>query len=60
MKDQWDELLKKISTGAADIVLRPKALRQWALKQGDKKLYDFFVNQNRELARSDLGRKNLL
>jgi MoaA/NifB/PqqE/SkfB family radical SAM enzyme len=46
MKDQLDALLKKISTGAADIVLRPKSVRQWALKQGDNKLYDFFVNQN--------------
>jgi MoaA/NifB/PqqE/SkfB family radical SAM enzyme len=46
MKDQLDTLLKKISIGAADAVLRPKSVRQWALKQGDKKLYDFFVNQN--------------
>ncbi len=46
MKSQLDALWQRISTEALDIALRPKLVRQWALSQGDKRLYDFFVNQN--------------
>ena len=46
MRSKVDALLKKISVGAMDIALRPKLVRHWAVSQGDKKLHDFFVNQN--------------
>jgi MoaA/NifB/PqqE/SkfB family radical SAM enzyme len=46
MKSNADALWKRISLDTLDIALRPKSIRHWALAQGDKKLYDFFVNQN--------------
>lgn len=46
MRNQSDSLWKKISLEALDLALRPKPLRQWALTQGDKKLYNFFLHQN--------------
>jgi MoaA/NifB/PqqE/SkfB family radical SAM enzyme len=46
MKNHSDALLKRIALGALDFALRPKPIRRWALAQGDKKLHDFFVNQN--------------
>ncbi len=48
MKNRLDALWKTISTRALDIALRQKPIRQWALAQGDKRLHDFFVNQNSE------------
>jgi MoaA/NifB/PqqE/SkfB family radical SAM enzyme len=46
MKSRFGTLRDSLSTGAVDLALRRKSMRQWALRKGDKKLYDFFVNQN--------------
>ncbi len=48
MNSSVSALWKKLSTGSLDFAIRQKPLRRWALRQGDKKLYDFFVNQNHD------------
>ena len=45
---QKDALWRKISTAALDFALTVSPVRHWALAQGDKRLHDFFVVQNRD------------
>jgi MoaA/NifB/PqqE/SkfB family radical SAM enzyme len=43
-----DALCRKASTTALDWALTMSPFRRWAVSQGDKKLHDFFVIQNRD------------
>jgi MoaA/NifB/PqqE/SkfB family radical SAM enzyme len=45
---KFDAIWKKTSTQLLDITMRSRALREWALKRGDKQLFEEFVIKNQD------------
>jgi MoaA/NifB/PqqE/SkfB family radical SAM enzyme len=46
---KFDSIWKLTSTQLLDLAMRSRALREWALKQGEKQLFDQFVVRNEDL-----------
>ena len=46
---KFDSVWKMTSTELLDLAMRSKTLREWALRQGEKELYDKFVVKNAQV-----------